>query len=661
MSLLVPDAAPLAQPGAGQPSSVLKLRPGRAPQIFADSLPGLGLTVALDNYYNNECRPDPTGEPVSYHYTWEDTTNSGFSQLGSIIRRLGYRITTHSGPPSRRALDSCALFIIVDPDTPKETASPHTMTSADADTLERWVHAGGILLIFANDSGNCDLSHLNILTQRFGIRLNEDSHHRVKGTAYETGATERFPAHPLFAGVRKIFTKEVASMTLVPPAETLLADGDFVLMATARVGRGLVFAIGDPWLYNEYMDHRRLPEEFDNARAASNLFRWLAGEVQDDEGRHRSAEVDHSAFHDSEHHWYDVRDEDRVVEPVSEQQRYDESDIAAIAGNMLLYQKVNGGWPKNYDMRAVLTERQKEALRASAGVLNTTFDNGATHSQVEFLAKASASEGDPRFRDASLRGLDFMLDAQYPNGGWPQYFPDTSGYRKYITYNDGAMIGVMKVLQQVLRNEPWFAFVDADRRARVRDAFAKGLKCILRTQVRDGSVLTVWCQQHDNNDLTPRPARSFEPAAWCSQESAQIVLFLMSLDEPAHEAFAAVEGAVRWFTRMALRGIAVRTVDAPPEEYRYHSTREDKIVVEDPDAPPIWARFYEFGTERPLFSTRDGVRVYTLAEVERERRTGYAWYTDDPARVLRRHASWAKKWTRRLHDTPNAISPKEEK
>jgi PelA/Pel-15E family pectate lyase len=242
--------------------------------------------------------------------------------------------------------------------------------------------------------------------------------------------------------------------------------------------------------------------------------------------------------------------------------------------------------------------------------------------------------------------LDFILDAQFPNGGWPQFYPDTSGYRKYITFNDGAMIGVMKVLQQIVQKKPWFSFVDADRRDRIRKAFDRGVACILKCQIKEKGKLTVWCQQHDNADMQPQRARTFEPASLCSQESAEIVTFLMSLDQPTPEVHAAVKGAVEWFHTSMIKGVVVRTVDASPATYQYHSSDVDRVVQNDPDAPGIWARFYELGTGRPLFCNRDGRPVYSLAEVDRERRTGYAWYGYAPDQVLRQFTEWEKKWVR---------------
>lgn len=240
-----------------------------------DAHDGLEKIVGLDYYYNCEWKRRKEGDSVRYHYTWEDTANSGFSLLGVIIDRLGSTIATVPGPATAAALRTLDVYVIVDPDTPLESSNPHTISSEDASAIESWVHEGGVLLLLGNDKGNAEFDRLNMLATRFGIRFNEDSHHRVVGNDFALGTTMDLPSHPVFAGVRQIYTKEVASLSIARPAEAFLSEGGRVLMAASRVGKGLVVAVGDPWLYNEYIDTRKLPAGYDNARAGENLFRWL--------------------------------------------------------------------------------------------------------------------------------------------------------------------------------------------------------------------------------------------------------------------------------------------------------------------------------------------------------------------------------------------------
>jgi len=237
-------------------------------------LNGLGKVVGLDNYFNAETRVEGA-KTVGFHYVWHDTTNSGFAVLGSLIDRTGAECDTLQKAPTHADLKNFSVYIIVDPDTPAESPTPHYMDEASAEAIAEWVRAGGVLAIFHNDKVNAEFAHFNILAGKFGMRFNEDQHHPVEGKKFDMGKSDVFPAHPIFNGVSKIYMKEVSSITVTPPAQPLLAENGVVLMATARVGKGMVFAVGDPWLYNEYIDNRRLPASFENLKAAENLVGWL--------------------------------------------------------------------------------------------------------------------------------------------------------------------------------------------------------------------------------------------------------------------------------------------------------------------------------------------------------------------------------------------------
>lgn len=349
---------------------------------------------------------------------------------------------------------------------------------------------------------------------------------------------------------------------------------------------------------------------------------------------------DTNALNAGARHWYTIKEDDHVITPAPDQRRHPVSDVVAIADNILLFQKANGGWPKNYDMRAVLTPEQRRRVAGARNSLNTTIDNGASYSQCIILAGAYGATGEHRFKEGFERGVDFLLAAQTATGGWQQYFPDTSGYRRYITFNDGAMIGVMTLLRRIARLDATLGIIDSTRAAAARAAVERGIRCILRAQILQGGVPTVWCQQHDAHDLLPRPARTFEPAALVSDESVGIVRFLMDTADPGPDVIAAVDHAVAWFRRSAITGIRVETVQAPALRTERRTFTEDRIVVRDPTAPPLWARYYDLERDLPVFCGRDGTIVYTLAEVERERRAGYRWYTDEPRGLLDLYERW---------------------
>lgn len=308
---------------------------------------------------------------------------------------------------------------------------------------------------------------------------------------------------------------------------------------------------------------------------------------------------------------------------------YASAEAVRVADNVLLYQRDSGGWPKNLDMARPLSDADRQRLRRERGEPDSTIDNGATTTQMRFLARVAAATDQARFRQGFLRGLDYLLAAQYPNGGWPQFYPKTRGYYAHITFNDGAMVHVLTLLREIARPEPGFRFVDAARRRRCAKAVPKGVECILRCQVLVDGHRTVWCAQHDEHTLAPAPARSYEKISLSGAESVGVTRFLMSLDDPSPRVRKAVEGAVAWFRAVKLTGLRqVRRADPSlPGGY-------DKVVVADPAAPPLWARFYQIGTNRPVFCGRDGVIKYRLADIEHERRVGYSWYTEAPASLL---------------------------
>ncbi len=355
-------------------------------------------------------------------------------------------------------------------------------------------------------------------------------------------------------------------------------------------------------------------------------------------------EIDTNDFYNSKHHWYDIYDEKNVINPEPNQPRYEPTQIKEIADNILLYQRNNGGWPKNYDMQAILTKEQTEKVIAAKPVLHTTFDNCTTYSHIKYLAKAYQITKDERYKDGALRGIDFVLSAQYPNGGWPQYYPLEKKYSRCITFNDDAMTGVMKMLMEIINDAPYYSFVDKGRREKIKIAFDKGLDCILKCQINENGKLTGWCQQHDPNSLAPAKARAYELPSICNREGTWVVLFLMSIDKPSKEVINSVQSAVKWFEDSKIVGIRVEEFNTPPFQTPLRLLTTDKKVVEDQNAPPIWARFYELGTHKPLFSNRQSQRLYSLAEVDRERRA-YGWYTYDPQQVLDQYPAWQKKWS----------------
>lgn len=310
------------------------------------------------------------------------------------------------------------------------------------------------------------------------------------------------------------------------------------------------------------------------------------------------------------------------------------------ADTVVRYQSPEGAWPKNTDLLAPATATEIEKL--NHGDKANTIDNGATTTPMQFLARAAAATGDDKYRQSVTRGVDYLLASQYPNGGFPQFYPLRKGYYAHITYNDGAMISALEILRDVAQSRVPFDFIDVSRRARAADGVARGIECILKTQIRQDGRPTVWCAQHDEHTLAPAWARKYEPPSFSGQESVGIVQFLMAIEQPSPEIVAAIEGAVAWFRSVAMSGKRIDRVQRP-------DGRTERVLVDDPAASPLWARFYEPGTNRPLYMDRDSQPVYVFALIDYERRSGYNYHTEAPAQLLTRdYPAWRARLSKSL-------------
>ncbi len=372
-------------------------------------------------------------------------------------------------------------------------------------------------------------------------------------------------------------------------------------------------------------------------------FSFLNSVAQSD--KENKAAISTKPFSDSMNHWYGIADKNNIINPIPNQPRYEETDYTKIADNIIYFQRDNGGWPKNYDMRAILMPEQIKEVVGTKSVLHTTFDNGTTYNHIYYLAQVYTLTKIEKYKTACLKGLDFIIEAQYPNGGWPQYYPLAKGYSRHITFNDGMYMGIMNLLDKIIDNNSNFTFFDAATKSKVTTAYQKGIDCILKTQISDHGKLYAWCQQHDEVTLLPAWARKFEPPSVSNAESVDVVLFLMKIDNPSEQVIRAVQSAVKWFQDSRIYNTRIETFKAPEFDSKFKKVTDDRRVVTDSTAPPIWTRYYELGTWKPLFCDRDSVYLYSLAEVSRERRSGYSWYTYNPEKALKKYPEWQKKWT----------------
>lgn len=302
-------------------------------------------------------------------------------------------------------------------------------------------------------------------------------------------------------------------------------------------------------------------------------------------------------------------------------------EAKSVANSVIQYQSPQGGWPKSTDLAK--PPSSPDDIPPPGGARANSLDNDATTVPMQFLARLAHVTGDTRCKDSFLKGVDYLLAAQYPNGGWPQFWPLRKGYYSHITFNDGAMIRVMHLLRDVADGETPYGFVDETRRRKAAAAVALGIECILKCQVVVDGVPTVWCAQHDAKTLAPAQARSYEHPSLSGSESAGVLTFLMSVDEPTPEMIRAVKAGVEWFNSVKIEG------------YRYKRSETQRALTQDPQAAPLWARFYAIKSNRPIFSDRDGVVKYDIQEIGGERRGGYTWYGNWGEKVASGFAKWA--------------------
>jgi len=316
--------------------------------------------------------------------------------------------------------------------------------------------------------------------------------------------------------------------------------------------------------------------------------------------------------------------------------RYKPSQVKEIAWNMVKYQNTDGGWPKNIDWLAII-EPDSVKKFLNDHYKKSTLDNRNTYSQVEYLAQAYTITKEEQFRTSAERGLDFILGAQRTSGGWRGWDVEA------ITFNDEVMTGIMKMLLDIKEGKEYFKWIDADRKQKAEAALQKAIDVTLKCQIIVDGKKTGWCQQHDHKTLKAVKARTFELPGISSLETDAIVKFFMLIKNPSPEIIDAINSAVAWMKESTLYGIRVIADKEDSLKSKYNARRPDRKLIEDKKAPPIWARFYEIETNKPFFCNRDGIKVYSMAEVLPERRRGYGWYGYWPAETLNEfYPKWKK-------------------
>ncbi|KAF7599799.1 MAG: pectate lyase [Candidatus Dactylopiibacterium carminicum] len=346
-------------------------------------------------------------------------------------------------------------------------------------------------------------------------------------------------------------------------------------------------------------------------------------------------------FSDGIHHWQNLHGKDYP--------RYREDQIVEIANNVLLYQRDNGGWIENRDPARILDDSDIKAAEAEKANPKGSFDNRNVYSQVEYLFAAYDQTGNKTYRQAALKGLRYTLSMQHKKcGGWPHTVPGAQPYHPYITMADEVTSGVLRMLRKVEQADPPFKSVDAADRTAATDARKRGDACVLQLQVRQNDKLAGWAGQYDPETLQPAQGRSFELPSMVSQESVEMARYLMSIPAPSPEVVAAIDGVMAWFERSKLTGWKIETIKLDqPVKYDYHTATTDRRLVQDPDAGPLWGRFYDVKDNSIVLANRDGIRVKDYSQIHHERRTGYAWYGVWPTKVLyEEYPAWKKRMGR---------------
>ncbi len=310
--------------------------------------------------------------------------------------------------------------------------------------------------------------------------------------------------------------------------------------------------------------------------------------------------------------------------------------------SILLWQRNNGGWGKAvadlnlYNMAQ--TPEQKAAALASKNSIDTTIDNGHVVTELRWLLADYKTTQNPNYLAAAEKAIDWLFLAQYANGGWPQYYPDKSGYRHQITYNDNAIANVMNLMWDISKGKNNLELVNPTYKDKAVTSFNKGIDIILQTQITYKGKKTVWCAQHDEVTLQPALARSYELPSFSGSESVGIVRILMLVEQPSTAVKQAVKDAVDWFNGAKLFDITTQKITDASQP-----SGQDVIVVSSP-GNVIWARFYDLVNNLPLFCGRDGIPKTTLAEIENERRVGYSWYGNWPnALIGSEYTNWKSK------------------
>ena len=333
-------------------------------------------------------------------------------------------------------------------------------------------------------------------------------------------------------------------------------------------------------------------------------------------------------------------------------------EAARIAQNVLDYQLETGGWPKNYPMHDVISPEEREILLAQKSDRKRgTIDNVATFTEMRFLARMARATKRKKYLEGLVRGIDFLIYLQYPNGGWPQFDPAKQGYWSQITLNDGAMINAMEMLREIYEARPPFDVpIAKEKRQAAREAFDRGVACLLKMQIRQDGQPTLWCQQHDKDTLEPCIGRAFELPSICTLESYDVVKLLMSLDPLDYvdknkvvtfaEIKAAIDGAKDWYAKTAIRGYKIEDNWRRPDGMLARRL----VKIPEEESKPMWCRYYTLKDNRPFTGTRQSTMNFDFSEMEQGENMNYMWFNGCGEAMARDYPNWLERVKKRIRE-----------
>lgn len=364
---------------------------------------------------------------------------------------------------------------------------------------------------------------------------------------------------------------------------------------------------------------------------------------------------------------------DRFQYPIG---RYAKKDALKIGDNIVDFQRSSGGWSKRLKPGEEYTTVERLKIKASEKAYallydtpgeseyshnSSSLDNGATHSHIRYLLRLAKATQKTKYIESARKGIQYLLSAQTVLGGWPQNYPNISSYGGYVTFNDGAMVGAMKVLQEISRGD--YSFIDSKMRDQAKMSFGKGVQYILSSQIVINGEKTGWCAQYARVGYSPERGRTYELPAISSASSTNVVRLLMSIDNPEIRVRQSIVQAIKWFESAKIQNTEIKRVyDEKLEEPFFADVREtfgdpairlrkfdgrgfDIRLIKSESTRPIWARFYDIELMKPIFSSVDGIKRFSLKDISYERRTGYRWYGYWPQNLLESDwPAWKKKW-----------------